>query len=549
MNIFFLNAGKRCELIESFAKVLPSVSPGIIWASDPDRLAPALRIVDRVVDLPSDTDSDAFRDQLCAFLKRESIDLVIPTIDPDLERLNRWRAEISRHSPGTILLVSSATAVTIAGDKRMSRETFAQLGAEVPEAVDPTELPHQFPMFIKPALGSASQGARLIKDRETLERCLRETPEPMLERVVSGDEITVDVLLTMRGEALVAIPRRRLKVRGGEVSRAVIERSTELEDLAMQLAEGIGCIGPVTLQFRNPAPGRWVAMEINARMGGGLPLTIAAGGDWPRQILMMACGSGDKTRFQVQDQFVMTRADRSFFLAPDYLRAPPFFDRKLPGVVIFDLDDTLYPESDFVRSAFRAVAQQVWNDFSIDIEPLLRHRFTNGQRGDLMTSVLLGLKVRLPSEYVTNILVPCYRQHAPSICPFVESIPVLSELKSRGHKLGLLTDGWAQVQRNKISALNIESYFDEIIVTDEIGKHAWKPSIIGFERMLERLSSEAAHAIYIADNPAKDFFGPKQLGMETVQIRRSGSEYADALAPERSFLPDWEVSTLQELLR
>ena len=67
--------------------------------------------------------------------------------------------------------------------------------------------------------------------------------------------------------------------------------------------------------------------------------------------------------------------------------------------------------------------------------------------------------------------------------------------------------------------------------------------------MLERLSSEAAHAIYIADNPAKDFFGPKQLGMETVQIRRSGSEYADALAPERSFLPDWEVSTLQELLR
>lgn len=549
MNVFFLNVGRRCELVEAFARALPAVSPGLIWGSDPNPLAPALAVVDRHVELPTPIDSDAFLDALCDFLVHESIDLVIPTIDPDLVRLDRWRDQIAERAPRARLLVSPSSVIRIARDKRLSRDAFAALGAEVPEAIDPNATDLVFPLFIKPASGSASIGAVRVNDKDELGARLAETADPMVERLIGGDETTVDVLLDLSGKALCAVPRRRLQVRGGEVTRGLVERSTELEEQAMAIASGLGCIGPVTVQFRNPSPGRWVAMELNARMGGGLPLTIGSGADWPRWILQMVAGLAPSiANAAIHDGMVMTRTDLSIFLPPKRLAVPHGLEAPLPHVIIFDMDDTLYPEADFVRSGHRAVAERVWQDLSVDIEPELRRRFAAGQRGDLMSAALAALDVQIPQDYVGRVLVPVYREHAPTIRPHVETVPVLTELRARGHRLALLSDGWAEVQRRKLAALGLAELFDEIVFTDELGRDAWKPSPVGFERILNTLGFSGDAAMYVSDNPHKDFAGPHQLGMRTIRIVRPGTEHGKALAPAPEYQPQRMIHALHELL-
>ena len=371
----------------------------------------------------------------------------------------------------------------------------------------------------------------------------------MVERLIGGDETTVDVLLDLSGQALCAVPRRRLQVRGGEVTRGVVERSPELEARAMAIASGLGCIGPVTVQFRNPAPGHWVAMELNARMGGGLPLAIGAGADWPRWILQMAAGRVPSvTGATVHDGMVMTRTDRSIFIPPARLAVPRDLDAPLPPVIIFDMDDTLYPEADFVRSGHRAVAERVWQDLRVDIEPELRRRFAAGQRGDLMSAALAALDVEAPQDYVSRVLVPVYREHVPAIRPYVETVPVLTELRSRGHRLALLSDGWAEVQRRKLAALGLAGLFDELVITDELGRAAWKPSPVGFERILGALGVAGDAAMYVSDNPHKDFAGPHRLGMRTVRIVRPGTEHGEALAPAPEHQPQRMIRSLRELL-
>jgi carbamoyl-phosphate synthase large subunit len=549
MNLLFLNVGRRCELVAAFGRALVQASPGLVWGSDPNPEAPALAQVDRVAALPAAIDTPEFLRALADFLVREHIDLIIPTIDPDLLRLDAWRDELRRLAPATRLLLSPSRAIQIARDKRKSRAAFAELGAEVPKEVDPGARNIAFPIFVKPAAGSASQGARRIESAAQLQEALRSTADPMFEELVTGPEVTVDVLMDFAGMALKAVPRRRIQVRGGEMTRGVIARDAALEGLALRLAHGLGCTGPVTLQFRNPTPDRWIAMELNARMGGGLPLTVAAGGDWPRWVLELCVGRTPDLSRPLLDGLRMSRFDSSVFIPP--LEALPSLwaaVRPLPRLLILDLDDTLYPEADFVGSGHRAAALAVWRDHRIDIEPELRRRFAAGQRGDTLTAALQTLNVPFSPGYVERVLVPAYREHTPQISPHVDARPVLTELRARGHVLALLSDGWAAVQRGKLAALGLADLFAAVMFTDELGRDAWKPSTRGFEALLQQLGIEAQDAVYIADNPAKDFLGPHRLGMQSIRIMRPGGEHAAALARPRADDASWRVTSLAELL-
>lgn len=549
MNLYFPNVGRRCELVASFAKALMRVSPGLIWGSDPNPLAPALSVVDHVVALPSDFNDPTFLDALADFLVRERIDLVIPTIDPDLVRLNRWRDALAQRAPCTRLLLPPSSAIALARDKRHSRDAFANLGAEVPRAVDPALTPLKFPLFIKPASGSASAGARLLSSAAELTEALAATEDPMIEEVVGGDETTVDVLLDFNGKALCAVPRRRLQVRGGEVTRGVVHRDASLEALAMRLAEGMGCTGPVTLQFREPQPGHWVAMELNARLGGGLPLTIAAGADWPRWVLELAAGRQPDCRVPLVDGLQMSRHDASIFLPPAGSWPPAWTgEASLPSLLIFDLDDTLYREADFVLSGYRAVAERVWRDHGVDIESELRRRFSIGQRGDLFTPSLRLLGVVFDEAYVREVLVRTYRDHMPSIRPYAETADVLRRLRADGHELALLSDGWADVQRRKFEALRLPDVFAAVVFTDELGYDAWKPSPRGFLHLLERTGRSGTDAAYIADNPAKDFIAPHQLSMDSFRLIRHDTEHRAALARPRQHDARWRLDSLAHLL-
>jgi len=336
-------------------------------------------------------------------------------------------------------------------------------------------------------------------------------------------------------------------VRGGEVTRGIVEVNPELEALAMRLAQGVGCIGPVTLQFRSPAPGRWVAMELNARMGGGLPLSIAAGAEWPKWILELCAGKRIEMERPIVDGLILSRCDRSMFIPPKDALPPVWNGGALPELLIFDLDDTLYAERDFVRSGHRAVARAVWRDHRVDIEAELVRRFSLGQRGDIFTAALRTLNVRVAPDYVEEVLVPAYREHVPEIHAYVGVSDVLARLKSAGHRTALLSDGWAAVQKRKLAALGLAGLFDETVFTDDLGRDAWKPATRGFELLLARQNVTAANAAYIADNPTKDFVAPRRLGMHSFRVVRAGTEHANVIARPRSQDAAWRIDTLADL--
>lgn len=221
--------------------------------------------------------------------------------------------------------------------------------------------------------------------------------------------------------------------------------------------------------------------------------------------------------------------------------------KKLKAVV-FDLDDTLYPEKEFVLSGFRAVA--AWAELNLGIDSNLGERqlisyYENGIRGDTFNRWLASHN--LLSDDLVKEMIKIYREHIPSISPFPEVKEVLGELKKK-FLLGIVSDGYIEVQRKKLNALEIENFFDAVVFSDEWGKKNWKPSSKPFEIVSEELGVPSNQCIYVADNPLKDFFGAKHVGIYTIRIIRQGGEYSNCKPPSIEYSPDLTITSIEELL-
>lgn len=218
--------------------------------------------------------------------------------------------------------------------------------------------------------------------------------------------------------------------------------------------------------------------------------------------------------------------------------------------VVFDLDDTLYPESSFVLSGFRAVA--AWAESRLGVPAgaaldELRALFAAGVTGTTFDRWLAdrGLPATLAAE-----MVGAYRDHFPEIVPHPGVTGLLGRLRPR-YRLGVVTDGWGDVQRRKLASLGLEPFLDAVVYSDDLGRRAWKPSRIPYRAALNLLGVSAADALYVADNPAKDFLGARRAGMASVRVRHPGGVYASLEPPSPEHAPDHEVASLgglEELL-
>jgi len=216
--------------------------------------------------------------------------------------------------------------------------------------------------------------------------------------------------------------------------------------------------------------------------------------------------------------------------------------------IVFDLDDTLYPERDYVLSGFRAVAAWAEPNLGIPAEQgfaEMQALLDQGVRGEIFNRWLErhGL---LDGASVAH-LVELYRQHEPKISLFPEVTSLLRSLRTQ-YCLGLVTDGYREVQQRKLAALNLAGYFDAVVFADEWGRGAWKPSPVPFYAVLERLGHlSPAESVYVADNPAKDFLGARRVGMATVRVRRPTGFYANQEPADLEHHPDICVTSLDEL--
>jgi len=217
--------------------------------------------------------------------------------------------------------------------------------------------------------------------------------------------------------------------------------------------------------------------------------------------------------------------------------------------VVFDLDDTLFAERDYVLSGFQAVA--AWAETHLHIPcgqgfAELTNLFEEGVRGVTFDRWLAMHNLSAPA--LTARLVQVYREHEPALAPFA-GIPELLDRLRRRCRVGLLSDGYLSVQQAKLRSLGLEACFDAVVFSDTWGRAAWKPSTTPFAAVLRALGTEASQAVYVGDNPVKDFLGARRNGLSGIRLRHTVGEHAHLDPPTAEHAPGFTVLSLTGLER
>ncbi len=287
-NILVSSAGRRVALVQILRRTLSDLGlRGRILATEITRVASAWQAADGGFLVPRCSDSD-FVPELLKICRSESVQLLVPTIDPELEPLATARAAFA--DVGTTVVVSSPEVVRIGADKMRYHGWLMEHGFPATEQTDLWGATNghrwQFPLVVKPRDGSGSVGMVVVADPSALEFAARGR-DVVVEKLATGREYSIDALVDRSGRCVCAVPRERIEVRAGEVSKSITVRSQGLEKLAVEICNALpGAYGPLTIQcFWDQTTGVSRVTELNPRFGGGFPLSWQAGARFPQWII------------------------------------------------------------------------------------------------------------------------------------------------------------------------------------------------------------------------------------------------------------------------
>jgi len=215
--------------------------------------------------------------------------------------------------------------------------------------------------------------------------------------------------------------------------------------------------------------------------------------------------------------------------------------------VVFDIDDTLYLEREYVQSGFGAVDEWAAKWLGIpDFAERCWCAFESGQRQSIFDTILRQYGVQ-PSPGLIASLVAIYRTHVPLISLAPDAYDAIAAI-ARTTSIAVISDGPAASQTRKAEALRLSTFADPVILTELLGPDFAKPHPKAFETVQE--FHPTGRYLYVADNPLKDFAAPKQLGWLTVRVRREyGLHYSVENSDPR---PDFEIpdcSRLPDLIK
>jgi len=281
--ILFSSPGRRVELIKIFRKEFGDSV--MLFGASNDPSSPSFFFLDRIFTVPKDISRDDHAERLLEICRKNAVDLLIPLVDPELLVISRYRSHFEKS--GTLALISDYESVQISADKLKTFQFFKNIGIPTPETwelKDFEDLEPRYPVLLKPRYGSAGKGIYKVHNIDQL-RALS-TPEHIVQEIATGYEITMDIFGTGDGRCIQAVPRLRLKVRGGEVERGITIWDPRLLEYARIISKHFKPFGAINVQlFRDNK--KHMFTEINARFGGGYPLSYRAGANFPRLILKM----------------------------------------------------------------------------------------------------------------------------------------------------------------------------------------------------------------------------------------------------------------------
>ena len=467
-----------------------------IYGTDMTDTAPALAYCDYARKICSMKDAD-YIPKLVKICREEKIDLLIPTIDTDLLVLS----ENTTAFKDTKVLISKSEKIAICRDKNKTFEFFKSCECCAPETVKHWKLYNaSYPCFIKPKDGSSSINAFKVDSPEMLEFYANQIEDYIVQPFIEGTEYTVDAFCDFDSNPIYITPRIRLQVRAGEVLKTQISMDEEIINESKRIIEKFKPVGPITIQLiRQNITNKDYFIEINPRYGGGAPLSMKAGARSAEAVLKLLLKEPVKADDVIKEGSIYSRFDQSVCIHEGIVPQP------VKGV-IFDLDDTLYNEKQYIKSGFNAIeryldiqgaSEKLWNYFQLNIPAIDAY-----------------LNEINCSEKKAECL-KIYREHKPEISLKEGVEKAISKIKAKGIRVGIITDGRPSGQRNKIAALSLEQIVDDIIITDELGGEQFrKPCDIAFRIMQRKWQLPFEQIMYIGDNVDKDFQAPKQLGMQ-----------------------------------
>jgi carbamoyl-phosphate synthase large subunit len=314
LNVLITAASRRVQLVSAFRHALKQAGVrGRVIVTDVNPLSPAVRAADEWYLVPM-ADDPAYLSEILAITAAERIGLVVPTIDDELVLFGGSRAAFA--ASGTRLAVSSARTSRICNDKYETCRYLRSQGVRAAAAWLPHEVPHpeSFPLFIKPRFGRGGVGAFAARSDREFAFFSGYVDAPVIQEYLDGPEFTIDMCCDFESRVLSIVPRERVVIRAGVIDRGRTVRDEALMALGESVAAVLPFVGAVNVQCRvvNGVP---VVFEINPRFSGGIPLTIAAGADFPRMLVDLAVGRSVPPAIgHFRDNLWMTNYESSVFL-------------------------------------------------------------------------------------------------------------------------------------------------------------------------------------------------------------------------------------------
>jgi carbamoyl-phosphate synthase large subunit len=313
LNVLITAGSRRVPLVETFQRAVRSTGGGRVVVTDVNPLSPTVYVADRSYEVPLSTDPGYLPavDRIC---REEHVGLIVPTIDDELLLFAGAARRFAE--AGIRVAVSGPKTIGACNDKYQTWRVLSARGLPVAETYVPSDLPATmpFPLFIKPRFGRGGVGAFPVRDARELAFFLQYVADPVIQPYLSGPEFTIDVLADFRGRVLSVVPRERVVIRAGVVDRGRTVRDESLMSLGALCAEALDCVGAINVQCR-VVNGRPVIFEINPRFSGGIPLTIAAGADFPHMLVQAARGREVSPAIgRFRDALWMTSFETSVFV-------------------------------------------------------------------------------------------------------------------------------------------------------------------------------------------------------------------------------------------
>jgi carbamoyl-phosphate synthase large subunit len=317
--------------VQAFQRALRLAGGGAVIVTDVNPLSPTVYVADRSYQVPLSTDP-AYLDAIDRVCRVERIGLLVPTIDDELTLFAERAAALA--AMGVRVVVSPPETTAACHDKLETARLLAAHGLPAVETWRADDVPATaaYPLFIKPRFGRGGVGAFPIADEAQLRFFRDYVPDPVVQPYLHGPEFTIDVLADFDGRPLSVVPRERVVIRAGVVDRGRTVKDPALIALGAACAAAIRAVGAINIQCR-VVDGRPIVFEINPRFSGGIPLTIAAGADFPRMLVQLAGGHRVEPAIgRFQDDLWMTSYETSVFVAETAIGFSSVAARDIPEV-------------------------------------------------------------------------------------------------------------------------------------------------------------------------------------------------------------------------